>query len=393
MPSVNTPQLPTPLHSTTACLASIWRATALLGLATVLGACTSTSGPGDPLDYKSRAVKTTPLDVPPDLTQLQRDSRAAIQADGGVSASTYQAAIATAPVESGGGTVAPTHMGDMRIVRAGSQRWLEVPLPADKLWPLLRAFWQERGLKLVIDDAATGVMQTEWAENRANIPQDLLRRTIGRVFDALYDSGERDRFRLRVERNDRGSEIYLSHQGMVEVYTAKDKDQTRWTPRASDPQLEAEMLTRLMIKLGVQEAPARAMLAQPTTEAPRARTLSNQAAATLRMDDGFDRAWRRVGLALDRSGFTVEDRDRAGGIYFVRYIDPQATSNEPGFFAKLFSNPQVEAARQENRDRYRIAVKADGDQHTTVAVLNAQGEPENGEVAQRILALLVADLK
>jgi outer membrane protein assembly factor BamC len=392
MPSVNAP-LPPTLRATAL------RTAVLIATATALGACTSTGDAlsGDKIDYRSKATKTAPLDVPPDLTQLQRDSRysAPTGTGTGVSASALQtAAAAPASAAAGGEVVAPTSVGDMHIERAGNQRWLVVPMAADKLWPQLRAFWQERGFKLTIDDATAGVMETEWAENRANIPQDVIRRTLGRVFDSLYDSGERDRFRLRVERNGSGSgsDIFISHRGMVEVYTSKERDQTRWTPRPSDPQLEAEMLTRLMVKLGAKDETARAVAAHPVTEAPRAQALSGQPAATLRIDEGFDRAWRRVGLALDRSGFTVEDRDRAGGLYFVRYIDPQAdAAGEPGFFAKLFGGAKPNAAQDPSR--YRIAVKADGEQHTTVTVLNAQGGPENGDVAQRIVTLLVEDLK
>jgi outer membrane protein assembly factor BamC len=166
-----------------------------------------------------------------------------------------------------------------------------------------------------------------------------------------------------------------------------------WVPRPSDPGLEAEFLTRLMVKLGTKEAAAREVLAKPAAAAPgaaRARVVTGQTA--LQVDEGFDRAWRRVGLALDRSGFTVEDRDRAGGLYFVRYVDPSkaATNTDPGFFSKLFSFGKSDATAAPVR--YRIALKGDGEK-TNVSVQNSQGAPESGEAAQRIVALLVEDLK
>ncbi|HET9823367.1 MAG TPA: outer membrane protein assembly factor BamC [Burkholderiaceae bacterium] len=351
---------------------------------------------GDKLDYKAGAVKTAPLEVPPDLTQLARDGRYAPQ-QGAVSASTYQQQSAAAPAQAttnaaATAQVAPNVAGEMRVVRDGNERWLVVPMPADALWPQLRSFWQERGFTLVVDNAEAGVMETDWAENRAKIPQDIVRRMVGRVLDSLYDSGERDRFRTRVERNGASSEVYISHRGMQEVYTGETRDtqSTRWVPRPSDPQLEAEFLTRLMVKLGAKEAVARDTVARPVTSAARARTLSGQP-ATLQVDENFDRAWRRVGLVLDRGGFTVEDRDRAGGLYFVRYVDPSnaATKAEPGFFAKLFSFGKSESAAPE---RYRIALKADGDR-TTVSVQNAQGAPETGPTGQRIVGILLDDLR
>ena len=361
-----------------------------------LAACSTIDGflSGDKIDYKSQAAKTAPLEVPPDLTQLQRDGRYQPQSGGAVSASSFGSApAATATTAAATSGVAPTSIGEMRIVREGNQRWLSVPIPAEQLWPQLRSFWQERGFSLVIDNPEAGVMETDWAENRAKIPQDIVRRTIGRVLDSLYDSGERDRFRLRVERNGSGSDVFLSHRGMTEIYTSDRKDSTTWANRPADPQLEAEFLSRLMVKLGAKEEVARTAAANPVAvnTAPRARLVTGQPSATLQVDEGFDRAWRRVGLTLDRSGFTVEDRDRAGGLYFVRYVDPKdAATAEPGFFGKLFSFGKSDPARAPGR--YRIAVKAEGER-TNVSVQNAQGGPENGAVGQRIVGLLVDDLK
>lgn len=352
---------------------------------------------GDKVDYRSQSVKTAPLEVPPDLTQLQRDGRFT-SSGGSVSASTYRPPSAGGPESAAApgaatATVAPAAVGQMRVMRDGNQRWLVVPMPAEQLWPQLREFWTERGFSLVIDNAQAGVMETDWAENRANIPQDIIRRTIGRALDSLYDTGERDRFRTRVERNGSNTEVYISHRGMIEEYAGEARNETTvWTPRPADPGLEAEFLTRLMVKLGSNEQTAKETIAKPATPAAAARARAIAGQPALEVDEGFDRAWRRVGLALDRGGFTVEDRDRAGGLYFVRYVDPRkaATNAEPGFFAKLFSFGRSDAPA--GPVRYRIAVKGEGER-TQVTVQNTQGQPENSEVGQRIVALLIDDLK
>ena len=202
-----------------------------------------------------------------------------------------------------------------------------------------------------------------------------------------------DRFRTRIERTPSGSDIYITHRGFEEIYRGQNRESTVWQPRPRDPQLEAEFLSRLMIKLGAKEEVARAATAMPMATGPvRARVVEGRPAATLQVDDGFDRAWRRVGLALDRSGFTVEDRDRAQGLYYVRYVDPKfAGREEPGFFTRLFTfgKKNDDAA---TLSRYRVSVKADGET-STVSVLNAKGDPENGEAGKRIVSLLVDDLK
>jgi outer membrane protein assembly factor BamC len=374
-------------------------AAGLVALSAVAG-CSSINEmtEGDKIDYRTNAKTTSTLAVPPDLTQLSRDARYQSPAGGSVSATAYQAAAATPAAAAP--TIAPGAADDMRIVRAGSQRWLATKLTPEQLWPQLRMFWQENGFKLVVDEPASGLLETEWAENRAKLPQDIIRNTIGKVLDSVYSTGERDKFRTRIERTAEGSEIYISHRGMEEVMIGALKDQTKWQPRPPDPQLEATFLARVMTKLSTKDEaqqagtrPAAGASGAPATvvETPaRARALAGTAAASLQMDEGFERAWRRIGLALDRGGFTVEDRDRSNGLYYVRYIDPsKPPEDEPGFFRKLFGGSKA----AQPPARYRIAVKAGSDASTTVSVLDPQGAPENGDVGKRIVALLVNELR
>lgn len=344
---------------------------------------------GDKIDYRSQAGKTSPLEVPPDLTPLVRDGRYLPQS-GAVSASTMQQGAAR---PTNGQTVALTQAGDVRVERAGTQRWLVSSRTPEQLWPLVRQFWLDRGFTIATESADAGVLETDWAENRAKLPTDIIRNTIGKVLDSLYSTGERDKFRVRLERVPGGTEIYLSHKGLEEVYIGRDRDgSTGWANRAPDPALEAEFLTRLMISLGTREEVARTAVAAPTAPeaAPKARVLSGQAAASLQVDEAFDRAWRRVGLALDRGGFTVEDRDRAQGQYFVRFVDAkEAAKDEPGFFSRLFGAKDSSA---NVLSRYRIQVKAEGNA-AVVSVLNHQGQPDNSANAQKIVSLLVDELK
>jgi outer membrane protein assembly factor BamC len=351
----------------------------LLTLAAALSACSVLES--DRIDYKS-ASKGASLEVPPDLTQLSRDTRYVVPG-GAVSASSFQVGQAVTNLPT-----AATAVGDVRIERAGNQRWLVVNRPADQLWPLVRDFWQESGFLLAMDQPNLGIMETDWAENRAKIPQDILRATLGKLLDSVYSTSERDRFRTRFERSaSGGTEIFVSHRGMQEVYNNQQKDQTVWQPRPSDPELEAEFLRRLMVRLGAPQAQAQAAAAV-APERPSSRVASQNNQPVVIIDDGFDRAWRRVGLALDRTGFTVEDRDRTQGTYFVRYVPPNPEKKEQGFLGRLFS--RAEAAGPPLK--YRINVRSEG-QTTTVSVLNANGAPETSQNAQRIVQVLAEDLK
>ena len=354
----------------------------------VLAACAALAAcsvlENDRIDYKS-ATKGQTLDVPPDLTQLSRDSRYQVPGGGPVTASSYQIGQSAPTLPT-----AATTVGDVRIERAGDKRWLVVNRPADQLWGPVRDFWQESGFLLSLDQANLGIMETDWAENRAKIPQDFIRNSLGKLLDSAYSTGERDRFRTRFERSPSGAtEIYISHRGMIEVYSNTQKDQTVWQPRPADPELETEFLRRLMVKLGVPQEQSRA-----ATAAGAVRTTSRVATVNntpvVQIDEGFDRAWRRVGLALDRTGFTVEDRDRSQGTYFVRYVPPNPDKKDPGFFGRMFSFMGSE--KTESPLKYRIAVRSQGDS-TTVSVLDAQGAPEASANAQRIVQVIADDLK
>ncbi|TAK76839.1 MAG: outer membrane protein assembly factor BamC [Aquabacterium sp.] len=368
------------------------RLLALAAAAALLGGCSSVSNvlSNDKVDYKaSQANQGAKLEVPPDLTQLTRDTR--YQTTGGtVSATTLQQTQpgALAPAVNAR-PVAPTTSGDVRIERAGSQRWLVTSLPADVVWTQLRAFWQEQGFALTTDDQSTGVMETNWSENRAKLKTDIIRNAIGSVFDSLYDTGERDRFRTRIERTTTGTEVYISHRGLQEVYTSAQKDQTTWRARAADPDLEAEFLGRLLVKLGAKPEAAKAAVADAPQLPSKARLVAGAPTPTVQVDDGFDAAWRRVGLALDRSGFTVEDRDRAQGNFFVRYVDPtKDRKNDGGFLSRIFGGSDSASVA-----RYRINVKAAADKGTVVTVLDEKGQAENSDTTKRIAGLLVDELK
>ncbi len=365
--------------------------TAVMGLAALSG-CSGLGSltEGSRVDYKSSG-KAPSLDVPPDLTQLSKESRYVVPGTA-VTANSYQAGQPST-------TAAPTAalaVGDVKIERSGSQRWLVVNRPADKVWGPIRDFWLEGGFLLAQDQENLGIMETDWAENRAKIPQDFIRNAIGKVFDSLYSTGERDKFRTRLERTGTGStEIYVSHRGMIETVTGvrgagsgSGGDGTVWQPRPADPELEAEFLRRMMLKLGATEEQSKALLASTggVKQTSRVTTIGNQPA--VQIDEDFDRAWRRVGLALDRTGFTVEDRDRAKGTFFVRYVEPNADRKEPGFLSKIFSRSPGAVAPL----KYRIAVRSEGSS-TLVSVLDAQGAAESSANAQRIVQIIADDLK
>jgi outer membrane protein assembly factor BamC len=347
------------------------------------------------VDYKSEAAKLPPLEVPPDLSRPAGDDRFAVPDASPRATATYSdysRERTGRPAATTASTVLP-QQDDVRLERDGNQRWLVVKGTPQQVWPVVKDFWQETGFIVNVEAPESGIMETDWAENRAQINEGI-RSWLGKMLSNLYSTGERDKFRTRIEAGSQPgtTEIYISHRGMEEVYTNNSGDikETRWQPRASDPNLEMLMLGKMMTRFGVDQSKAQAQVAKGGAVMQPRATLS-RGAGTLALDEQFDRAWRRVGLALDRVGFTVEDRDRSKGLYFVRYIDPRTDqkTEDKGWFSRLKFWGGDEKPKTE---QYRIEVK-DTPKGCQVKVLNKDGAQDQSETAGRILALLYDQLK
>ena len=356
----------------------------LLGLALALSACSVLEG--EKIDYKS-ASKGQSLEVPPDLKQLSRDNRYAVPG-GVVSANALEAGKAA---QAPGSDAATNRLGDVRIERNGDQRWLVVQRPADQLWDPVRDFWLENGFTLALDQNNLGIMETDWAENRAKIPQDLIRSTLGKVFDSLYSTGERDKFRTRLERRaDGGTEIYVSHRGMIEVFNSANKDSTVWQPRAADPELEIEFLRRMMVRLGASAEQARAATA--TAPAPAGVRLASQdGVAVLQIDEGF-----RARLAPRGAGARPHrlhrrrPRPQPGGV--LRALRRSGHRPEGAGILRQGDGHLRSSKAATPPLQYRIVLRSAGNA-SVVSVQNASGAPDNSENAQRIVRVLADDLK
>lgn len=373
----------------------------VLALALAVSGCSFSLTEGNKIEYKS-AGKIPPLEVPPDLTAPNRDERYTVPDINPRSSATFSAynAERSGQARPTTGTDVLPNVDKARIERSGTQRWLVVAAAPDQLWPVVKDFWQELGFIVNIEQPDAGIMETDWAENRAKIPQDFVRNTLGKVLDQVFSTAERDKFRTRLEpgTDKATTEVYISHRGVVEVYTTEAKDQTVWQPRPADPELEAEMLRRLLVRLGTEETRARNLVAAQQGEQRARLSRGSDGAGSLELQEAFDRAWRRVGLALDRVGFTVEDRDRSQGLYFVRYVDPEIDAktkqDEPGLLSRLFffwrgddkSKPLAAGSQ------YRVLVKEAGET-SQVQVLTREGGVDRSESAKKILSLLFDQLK
>jgi outer membrane protein assembly factor BamC len=359
--------------------------------ALALAGCEALSGvaPTKRIDYKS--VSSAPaLELPPDLTTPRYDDR-------------YQVSTATGLAAAGANRNTKSEFlpqtPDAKIVRAGNERWLVVKATPEQAWNTSREFWQESGFVLAVENPQVGVMETDFAENRAEIPADFLRRTVGKYLDVFFSTYKQDKFKTRIERGAEPNtvEIFISHRGMEQVPTGKIDNSSpaafAWAVMPPNPALESEMLTRLMMKFGTPEPAARAAVVQAAIAPDRANISKNpDGSYALVVQDPFDRTWRRVGLALDRAGFTVIDRDRSRGVYFVRYGDPDALAkkaNDAGWLTKL---QFWKSDDKDKPEQYQIVV-AESAQNSVVSVQDPGGAPDRTQTSEKILALLKDQLK
>lgn len=363
---------------------------------TLLSGCSALNefmGKEESVDYKS-TVTGDPLSIPPDLTQANQDARfqSPLRGQGGLSYSQYaqaqQAKPAVGRVQS---NVLPEQDG-IQVMRDGDLRWLVVDKAAEEIYPHILEFWTNQGFTLHSEDPRAGVMLTDWAENRAKIPDSWIRSLLGSVVDQVFDSGERERFRTRLERVNGKTEIYISHQHMYETPTT-DGAAFKWVHGKEDPGLNAVMLARLMVFLGTDLEQAQAQVAQAEAtkdDTPALIQVQDDASQRqLVLNEGFDRAWRRVGVGIDSAGFSVEDRDRSTGEYYIRYLDADSGEKieQPNIIGRLFRARNTAEAQ-----RLRISVSAQGANASVVRVLDENGQVLNTPTAGRIINVLSTNM-
>jgi outer membrane protein assembly factor BamC len=344
------------------------------------------TGQTESIEYKS-AVSGDPLSIPPDLTQANQNPH--YQAPEGTARfSDYAAGQRAQQNVNPADRVLPRQEG-IQVMRDGTLRWLVVDQPAEEIYPRVIEFWGEQGFTIQSQDPLSGVIQTDWAENRAKIPEGWLRRALGSILDQAFDSGERERFTTRLERVNGKTEIYISHQHMEETPTS-DGTAFKWVYGKEDPGLNAAMLARLMVSLGTDIQTAQAQVARAEAggadATAAAQIAEGQAAVTL--NEPFDRAWRRVGVALDSARFTVEDRNRANGDYYIRYLDTDTGEKieQQTVFGRIFGSRNAAEPL-----KLRVHVTDQG-ATSLVTVQDEQGSTLNDQTARRVISVMSGHL-
>ncbi len=345
----------------------------------VLGGCSIVDSilPDYRADYKKSKIEQ-PLEIPPDLIgSTTIDEQLVIpnvSANSTTTLSDYENVRTTSTRQESVIKILPPSK-QAEVKHYGKSRWLVLQGTPDTFWPKVKRFWLENGFTLKVEDPTIGIMETEWAENYTDLPQTGISKYISKVFNAIHSSSTRDKYRIRLERNAGVTELFITHRGAEEV--AKGNNFI-WQSRPSDPELEAEMLKRLMVFIGIQQADILLTKEQSAARASLVSTKEGQ--FSLIVNEKFAQTWRDVGLALDRVGFTVEDRNRSRGVYFIRYVD---STDDEGFFANIFGSKKSPHEQPE----YLLSL-IDESPTTRIVVLDSDDKISSNVTAKKILAVL-----
>lgn len=357
--------------------------------------------PDKKVEYKRTTEVGNDLELPPDLTNVRVGSELYVPDTASSGVATYSEFLGEKNLTGRSlksQTVVLPDVDSIELKRDGSERWLVIQSPPQSVWQSVANYWQENGILLTEQDPTVGIMKTGWMENRADIGEDIITNFLKDYVGGLYDAATRDQFRIRLEAGTEPgtTELYLTHFGLQQtgVVSAGQSDAETfiWEPRPRDISLEAEMLRRIMVYLGVEEQRANNLVAKKSsTKANRSELIRNPRDVRLLISESFSRSWRLTGLALDRVGFAVEDRDRSAGVYYVRYNDPLANvETDEGWLSKLkFWGDGDEDIADE---RFQVQVQPTSSV-TEVVVLDEQGQRLLTDTAGRILNLIHEQIK
>lgn len=364
--------------------------TVLLGLltATFITGCATGSKELVAANYQSDSKPAAKsLEVPPDLTSPSQQDRYPLpNAAAGLNSKVAANAVITADQKA-----------SAKIERAGSQRWVRVEgkSPAE-VWPLLKAFWQDNGFVIQNEEPDVGLMETDWAENRAKLGADPLRNLLESVgLGSVMSTPERDRFRIRLEQSGTGTDVFFTHRGMYEIYTKEGREETRWQPRPADPELEATFLARFLVRLGMDQASATENARQSLSQQAKTNAVKLEN-GKLQLADDFERSWRRVGLALERQGFAIVDRDRTLGVYYVSQIKDESNkpeSESSGILSSLaFWKDKPASAGKVPQESMRVQLQSTNNL-TSIDVQSSKGQTLSPAEKNSILQKLISELQ
>ncbi|MFV2032892.1 MAG: outer membrane protein assembly factor BamC [Gammaproteobacteria bacterium] len=331
-----------------------------------------------------------PLEVPPDLTNVETESSFELPA--------VFSGEANDP-DSRKKIPVLANVDSLKLQGFADFYWLSLEAPVDQLYQLIKEFWASEGFTLALDEPVIGIMETEWVFNEEG-KQDEKKGLFARLFSSKDLSASQDQFRTRIAKDGggQGVRIYISHRSTELAYTlttrqTEDDNNNQWNFRQPDSELEVEMLSRLMIYLGLRRAEIEQQLKNVKLFASRASFNTDyvEEESYLLVRGNYARTWNRTLHQLDRMNFeVVRAANKTGlsnrGVILVN-TNFDVEVEDTGLFS-FFTNETKTVKKQ-----VALILSEETNETTRISIETADGEVENSTEGIEFLSLLYQYIK
>jgi outer membrane protein assembly factor BamC len=221
-----------------------------------------------------------------------------------------------------------TKLEGITILRSGRDSFISLKT-TDKeyVWKKLSDFWLAEGFRLSKKDYMLGIMKTGFLENLSEAQLGTMQRIVGRYVPLLVAPETRDSYSTRVLLKDDSLDILITHYG--KEYMSDGDTEFRWQNRPRDPEFESEMISRLYIYLGGEEAKSKGYSVVQSTGVRNKASMSidENGFHTLYINDIYARVWPAVIKSLEVYGINILSTKEEDGLIKVSVQEKEVSSS------------------------------------------------------------------
>ncbi len=369
----------------------------------IIGAMNLAACGGSSADLQYLDSRVMPdLEVPPDLTMDVVDSKFELPAVfSGDGAGTENSIPVLASVDS------------VKLEGHSDFYWLSIDESVDNLYQLVKDFWASEGYTLAMDEPVIGVMKTNWVFNKEG-QEDEDKGFLAKLFSNEDQdlSESQDQFKTRIARGAgaTASQIYITHRGTEykpvllsgqeqkynQANLIRPEEDDNWGIRISEPELEVEMLSLLMLYLGLRQVEVDQQLKNIKLFSPRASIHTDYTGdeteneTYILVKDEYTRTWNRVLHQLERLNVNVISADTKDGFSNKNVLlvetDIEIEKDVSGFFS--FS-PKMETVKK----RIKLIFSEESHDLTRIDMETDDGKADSSPEGIQFLTLLYQYIK
>ena len=320
-----------------------------------------------------------------------------------------------------------TELDNIKIFRQGQSMFLSVST-TDKitLWNNIKSFWLTEGFQILNEDITIASIRTNYLENLSEAQLGTVQRVVGRYVPLLVSPETRDSYSTRLIRKENGYDIVVTHYG--KEFMSDGDTEFRWQNRPRDIEFENEMISRMYMYLGGDEAREAGYVVAKLNRTTNKVLLSSDEKGfqTLFVPDTYERVYPKIISSLDKLGINILSQKPSDGLILVSLSESISYSAEvseelsqlsslrdrsiiteseylekrdiilskktvkesPGFFSKLFGN-------NNEADTFVVKVSLHGEkgQHTLITIENESYTQVQTSPTEELIRGLYANLR